>query len=234
MLETKLMDRQTHALTRAFGYWEEQHREAAHEAHEDYTIALDYEEGVPVKEVARAVGDRLGWRVLDHEIPEAIARELRVPVSLLDSIEERGQAWFLECIAGFVSSGVPTECSYVRHLLRHVHELGEKGCHVLVGHGAAQILPAARTLRVQLVGAWDDRIATLRRRLHVERHEAAQWAEEHQRQHRRFLREHFHKDPAQPGNYDLILNTSHWSVAECAGLILQGLGHKVELAERSH
>jgi len=220
-------------LTRAFGYWDEQHREIAHEveSHEDFTIAVDFEEGVPATEVAREVGARLGWPVYDHEIPEQIGHELQVPVSLLDGIEERGQAWFLECIAGFVTTGVPTESAYVRHLIRHVRQRGEKGCAVLVGHGAAQILPAATTLRVQLVGAWEDRVTALRRRLHVDRHEAERRAEARQRRH--FLREHFHKDPALPGNYDLILNTSHWSVPECAVLIVQGLSHKASLCERS-
>lgn len=234
MLDTKLSERQTHALTQAYGYWEGQHREPAHQAETgaDYTIALDYEPGAAFAEVAREVGARLGWPVLDHEIPEQIAHELHVPVSLLDGIEEHGQGWLLECIAGFVNSGAATESAYVSHLIRHVRELGARGCCVLVGHGAAQILPAARTLRVELVGPLEDRVSALRHHLHVDRREALRWAEAHQRHHRRFLREHFHKDPAQPGNYDLILNTSHWSVAECAGLIVQGLCHKAALAER--
>jgi cytidylate kinase len=235
MLETKLSDRHTQALTRAYGYWDEHHREAAHEtpADEDFTIALDYEVGVPVQEVAREVGARLGWPVLDREILEQIGHELHVPVSLLEHIEEQGHAWLLECITGFVTSGAVTESAYVHHLIRRVHQLGEEGCHVLVGHGAAQVLPAATTLRVQLVGTLEDRIVALRRRLHRDHHEAARWAEASQRQRRRFLHEHFHKDPNQPGNYDLILNTSHWSVPECAGLIMQGLCHKAALTERS-
>jgi cytidylate kinase len=39
----------------------------------------------------------------------------------------------------------------------------------------------------------------------------------------RFTRDHFHKDPTDPRGYDLVLNSSRFSVAECATLIIEGL-----------
>ncbi len=41
-----------------------------------------------------------------------------------------------------------------------------------------------------------------------------------------FIRDHFHRDPAAPGGYDLILNTSQWSAAVCAALVEQAIHYK--------
>ena len=78
---------------------------------------------------------------------------------------------------------------------------------VIVGRGAAQILPAARTFRVRLLAPQKERIAVIRRQLALPEEEAARWVERTDRDRTWFVREHFSKDPSDPGNYDLILNT---------------------------
>ena len=39
-----------------------------------------------------------------------------------------------------------------------------------------------------------------------------------------FIKDHFLKDPTDSRRYDLLLNTSRWSVMECADLILEAFG----------
>lgn len=191
-----------------------------------FTIALSREAGTPVAEVARHVSERLGWSVYDREVPARIARELHVPAAVVESIDERRQSWLLECIESFTTPGHPSESRYFRHLLSVIHSLGKEGRCVIVGHGAEFILPAHSTLRVRLVGNRDDRIAHFARRLHVDHGTAAQQLHETSRERSRFLREHFHIDPTQPRNYDLVLNTSQWSPSYCADFILRALHHK--------
>jgi len=42
-----------------------------------------------------------------------------------------------------------------------------------------------------------------------------------------FVKDHFYKDATDPHRYDLILNTSRWSEAECAEFIVQAV-HRIE------
>jgi hypothetical protein len=38
-----------------------------------------------------------------------------------------------------------------------------------------------------------------------------------------FVRDHFHKDPRDPRNYDLVLNAARFALPECAALIIAAL-----------
>jgi hypothetical protein len=220
-------DHQVEALQRVELYWEERHGEPeAPCAAKVLTVALDREPGVPVEEVAREVGLRLGWPVYEHELAEQIARDLGVPVAQVDRIDERGQHWLVECLENLGLAPRLTEAGYVRRLVETIAALGRRGHCVLVGHGAAEILPADTTLRVLLVGAPRDRIARLMRQFHLSDRAAQRWARQVARERAGFLRDHFHVDPEAPGNYDLVLNTSRWSAAACAGFIAQGVERK--------
>ncbi len=216
------------ALERAQRHWEERHRESAASpaaAPPALTIALSRQAGTPGTSVAREVGARLGWPVYDHELLQRIAQEMGLRVRLLESVDERRQSWLRECIEAFASAPVSgkyiSEGAFVRHLVETVLSLGAHGECIIVGRGSAQLLAPQTTLRVRLVAALADRVAAVARRFGLAPKEAEHRVHETERERVQFVRDHFQKDPADPANYDLILNTSRWSVAECAELIIQ-------------
>jgi len=191
------------------------------------TVTVERQPGTPVDEVAHAIGARLGWPVYNHELLVEISRELNVPVQQLEEIDERGQSWLLECIQGFALVSGVSENAYFHRLVSVIRSLVAKGSCVIVGHGAGQLLPSTSNLRVRLVGVLEDRIATLSHRLHLNPQQAARRIKEIARQRTRFIRDHFHEDPATADRYDLVLNTSRWSPAACADLVEHALHHKV-------
>jgi hypothetical protein len=218
---------QMQALQRVHSYWEEQHGDAEGDrTAKPLTVTLDREPGAPVEEVANELGLRLGWPVYNHELAERIARDLGVPVSQVDRIDERGQHWLVECLESLTLTPRLTEAGYVRRLVQAIQSLGQRGKCVIVGHGAAEILPVHSTLRVLLVGTPRDRIARLMKKLHLSDRAAERWAEQVGKERARFLRDHFHVDPEAPGNYDLVMNTSRWPAIACAGFIAQALERK--------
>lgn len=189
-----------------------------------FTIALAREAGAPGTTVAHEVGRRLGWQVYDHELLEQIAREHNLRVSLLESLDERRQSWLVEVMESFAQARHVGESAYAHHLRETLLALGAHGCCVIVGRGAAQLLPAATTLRVRLIGAPEDRVAYAMRHRDLSRREAEKWVEATDRGRIAFIKDHFLKDPADLRQYDLILNISRWPVMECADLIVDALG----------
>lgn len=196
-----------------------------------YTIAVCRETGTPARQVAEQVGERLGWPVYDREVPERIAQALHVPLGAVEEIDERRQSWLLECLESFNSRCDLSESRYFRQLLSVVRSLGEPGRCLIVGHGAEFMLPPHTTLRVCLVGSREDRLAAFARARQLDRWTASRKLDQIDSERHRFLQEHFHVDPAQPRNYDLVLNTSQWSASDCADFILRALDHKAAVGE---
>src|SRR5262249_38614543 len=128
--------------------------------------------------------------------------------------------WLKETMEAFSSAPTFGEHAYVRHLVQTILSLGTHGHCVIVGRGAPQILPAQSTLRVGLVSPLEDRINAWTQRFAISHDEAARRVRETDRERRRFIQDHFRKDPTDLHQYDLILNTSRWSVAECEAFIL--------------
>jgi cytidylate kinase len=219
-ISTSLLQREVEALHTAERHWQTTARRKHPE--KAFTIALAREAGASGTEVAAEVAKRLNWPVYDQLLLERIAREMGLRTQLLESVDEKRKSWLLEVVEGFASAGV-SELAYVRHLSQTILSLGVHGDCVIVGRGAAHILPKETTLRVRLVGNLEDRIASIARRLTLTKEQAAKWVAETDRQRQAFAKDHFLKDPGDPHNYDLVLNTSTWSLDDCADLILHGL-----------
>jgi cytidylate kinase len=188
-----------------------------------FTIALSREAGSGGILIAREVGRRLNWPVCDHELLAELAKELRVDVHRLESVDERPGSWLVECIESFAAASPVTEVTYFRRLIKLLLALGTRGECIVVGRGAMIVMPAETTLRVRLVASRPDRIALIGRERGLDPAEAARYVDATDRERSRLIRDHFGKDLADPLLYDLILNTSRFSVEECAGMIIEAL-----------
>jgi len=188
-----------------------------------YTIALSREAGANGRLVARAIGERLVWPVYDRELVEMIAEGMGVRTGLLEGMDEKQANWLRECVEAFASVPSVSHSAYVRHLVETMVTLAARGECVIVGRGAPHVLPPATTLRVRLVGNLPDRVDVIQARRNLSPDDAARWVDKVDRERAGFVRDHFQADPADPKNYDLVLNTSRFSVAECAELVIAAL-----------
>ncbi len=195
-----------------------------------HTITLAREAGTQGTAVAQELGRLLGWQVYDHELLQQIARDMGLNAKLLERVDERQRSWIAECLESFLSTPrqsdwgpTVTESSFVHHLVKTVLALGVLGECVIVGRGAAFILPAETTLRVRLVGPAKERIAALRHKLGITERDAARRIRTIDRERADFIQDHFFKDPADPSNYDLVVNATRLSVPQMADLIVQAL-----------
>jgi cytidylate kinase len=222
-------ERLIEALAKVMQHWEGRRKAEARQVDDSgrssraFTIALSRESGARGTSTAREVGARLGWTVYDRELLERIAQEMKIRTSLLESVDEKRVNWLQESVEAFTSVPSVSGSAYVRHLIQTLLSLAAHGECVIVGRGAAQILPAETTLRVRLVAPVEWRIAAMSRKLGISREEAACQVETIDRERVRFVKDHFHKDATDPGQYDLVLNSSRYSVGGCADLIVEGL-----------
>jgi len=131
--------------------------------HPPTSIAISRQAGSRGAEVARLVGEELGWPVYDHEILQRISQEKGLHARLLERLDERHAGWLEEMVTDFCVGGTGREMGYLRSLLELFASLSEQGHCVIVGRGAPHVLPAESTLRVRTVAPREDRIAAVER-----------------------------------------------------------------------
>jgi cytidylate kinase len=222
-------ERMLEALARILQHWETRRKAEVSPPHDSsgrrqaFTIALSRESGARGTLTAREVGALLGWTVYDHELLEQIARGMDLRTSLLESVDEKRVSWLQECVEAFAAVPSVSGSAYLHHLIQTLLSLATHGECVIVGRGAAQVLPVETTLRVRLVAPIEWRVAAISQKLGVSREEAARKVEMIDRERIRFVKDYFRKDAADPRQYDLVLNSSRYSVGECAELIVEGL-----------
>ena len=189
-----------------------------------FTIAISRDSGANGHVIARAVGFRLNWPVYDQELLRKVAEDMGLRAHMLESLDERRANWLAELLAGFATS-TPTAYSgaYAHRLVETLFSLAAQGECVILGRGAAQVLPSNSTLRVRLVGPRKERIATVQKRLGLEWAEAARRVAQTDHDRTQFVVHNFSKDPADSCNYDLVLNSARLGVATCADLIVETL-----------
>jgi len=216
-------------VEKAFKHWEARRRAAAAEANiaptipHAFSIALSREAGTPATAVAQEVGRLLGWQVYDRQLLEEIAQDMGLHTNLLESVDERRQSWLTEAMEGLMSVSFASQSGFVHHLVKTVLALGTHGECVIVGRGAAFILPPATTLRVNLVGSVQERVAAWGQTLGISEQKAAEQVRTLDRARADFLQSHFLKTPTDPCNFDLVLNAPRLSVVQLAELIAEAL-----------
>jgi cytidylate kinase len=222
-----LTDRVARTLTGLTQHWEARRRTGGQQPvgstdiSSASVIALSRQAGIDATSIAGEIGQRLGWSVYDHELVERIAQEMGLHTSLLQSLDETHVSWLTEMVDHLMS--MPSQSEYVHRLLKTVLALGIHGECVIVGRGAAHVLPIGSTLRVRLIAPLNERVTSMCQQTGISRAHAQRQVEAIDRERTRFVEDHFQKDPNDCENYDLVLNTSQFSPTACAQLAIDAL-----------
>jgi cytidylate kinase len=212
-------DRFVEALARLHKHAEEHHEERTRRS--PPSIAISRQAGSRGAEVARLVGEELGWPVYDHELLQRISQDKGLHARLLERLDERHTGWLEEISTTLIAPAGGKEMSYVRSLLELFASLSEQGHCVIVGRGAAHVLPAETTLRVRMVAPRANRIEAVMTTKGLSKAEAERWIDRTDSERRGFVKHYFNRDVDDPMGCDLLLNTGRLSPRTCAGLIAQ-------------
>ena len=126
-------------------------------------VAISREVGARGTTVARLVGAKLDWPVYGRELVELVARDMNVRATQLSEVDEKPSSWLEECIRALGGISQISESAFCHRLVKVLWSLAQRGQCIIVGRGAAQVLPAATTLRVRLIGNIEDRIGFVAR-----------------------------------------------------------------------
>lgn len=195
------------------------------------TISREY--GAGGSTVARRVAETLGWRLVDNQLIEEVARRAGVSVDAVAGREERGPT-FIERIARALAVATPEllgpetiaapeaeEERLVKITEQVVADLCAEGDTVFVGRAAVAMLgDRADALHVRLVASPGHRAGVIATRLGIALDEAAQRVRDTDAQRTRYHQQWYHRDWADARNYHLTLNTELLGLDRSAAIVV--------------
>lgn len=192
-------------------------------------VAISRDTGAGASEVARQVGKRLGWDVLNREVLDRMAERFHLQRTMLEAVDETTTSWLVEVFGKWISTRVVTETEYVSRLGRVLLLAARDRSTVFVGRGAQFFLPRERGFAVRIVAPLDQRIARVMEREHLSRDAAQKYLSKRDRERRDFVRLHFDRDVNDPQLYDLVINLGCLDVAWAVELIVRSCQQKFGL-----
>jgi cytidylate kinase len=197
------------------------------------TIAISREAGSRGGSISQRAALKLGWQVYRQETLEYIAQEGSLRQELSQDLSPAAAQWVEQHLDRLLREQNLSRHPSVVEMARIILSLGAGGEVVLVGRGAGCILPSASTLHVRVIAPLADRVAYMAQWLRLTSEEAAEQVRLRDTRRSDFIATHFHRQPSDIYQYDLLLNSSLLGEELCAELIVQAARAKLEAMNSS-
>ena len=193
------------------------------------TISREYGSGGG--EIAARLAQRLGWRLVDHEVITQIAQRLGVEEEDAEAHDEHADGWIVQFLSTMQTVGPmvalpanltfpPDDIAYTRALREVVTAAVASSQSIIVGRGSQIILRERRdVLHVRIVAPLELRVDYVAQRENLSRTAAQQRIHQKDLNRRRYLSTTYRHTPDEAHLYDLIVNTSVLDLDSCVALI---------------
>jgi len=188
-------------------------------------LTISREAGSGGGELARRVGQRLGWTVLDRELVNDLAKRLEIEPRLLELMDETRVGWFSETLLNLFNSRLLLQSSYISMISRAMALAAIEGRVVIVGRAGNLVLSPQGGLRVRVIAPRGLRLAALAEREGLDEHTAARRLDQLDASRADFVRRHFHRDLSDPRDYDLVIDVGSFGIERATDLVC----HAIEL-----
>lgn len=194
-------------------------------------ITISREFGAGGSELAAALGARLGWPVLDHELVTLVARRLGIEDRVVEVMDEHPPRLLarLASVLLLTPPEIPISLDTQRLLdpdrvagvVRDtLLEAAQSPPLIIVGHGAQCLLHRRPgTAHVRLVAPIAARVARVCKRMGCNGTTAAAEVHRLDDDRRNYLRRYYHCDWPDPQLYDVVINTGNVPIDVAAEMV---------------
>ncbi|MGH7524752.1 MAG: AAA family ATPase [Gemmatimonadales bacterium] len=195
-------------------------------------ITISREYGAGGSSVAHLVAERLGWRLVDNQLVEEIARRAGLTTAQAEERVERGPT-FIERLARAFARSSPealaptaatppeTEEARLKQITEQVVSDAAGDHAVLVGRAASAVIGRrADALHVKLVGSLEYRTQIVADRLGIPFEAAARRVRDEDAHRAEYHRRWYQRDWADPHHYHLVVNGGWLGLETAADLIV--------------
>jgi cytidylate kinase len=193
-------------------------------------VTISREFGAGGSELARRLGERLGWQVLDDEVVLRCAKRLHIDTAACQRLREHSPTLLARLSSALLVAPPEAPGIDTTNLLRidaiaeaalaSIMEAAQTLPLIFVGFGTQCIFRnRANALHVRLVAPLETRVTRLRERYGWDLHTATTRARRMDDDRRRYVQRYFHTDVLDPLLYDVQINTGRTTIDEAAALV---------------
>lgn len=196
-------------------------------------ITISREFGAGGSSVASVLSSKLGWPVLDGDLPQRVAQRLEVDRDVVERLDEHPPS-LMARIARVLLVSHPESATVAPHsevadaeaiadaARAVIEEAGRTPPLIVVGHGGQAIFRRrSGTLHVRLVAPIDSRVKRICSRMPCSAATAEARVRRADVERREYLQRYFDIDWRDELLYDLQINTGRLTIEEVASLIAQ-------------
>ena len=169
-------------------------------------ITVSRKIGAGAVEVADILAEKLGYRVVDREILDHMAKEKEIRRETIEFFDERYPGKMSELASMLFGEKSFVMSDYIQNFVRAVFTFADMGSTIFVGRGIHLILPRERVLAVRVISSNEHRIQRLSRILDVGEKDAETIIGRVDQEQRDFFKKAFGKKDASPYEFDLVIN----------------------------
>jgi len=174
-------------------------------------------------EIGRRVAERLDYGFFGREIVDQVAGERGIQRQLVAGLDEKIHGTIDRYVADTFRVRAFTESDYLRHVVRTIATLGDRGMAVILGRCATFILSPARALRVFVIASSSARIDRLAETRGLSHEQAVACLAEEDEERREFLQHQFGAAVDDPLQYDIALNAGTLGIDAAVDIVIAAL-----------
>ena len=195
------------------------------------TIAREF--GAGGSELAEAIGERLGWPVLDRQLAGRVAARLELDPEAVEHMDEHAPTLLARVASAmlvcppeaplFVDTAAMMSPDAVADAVRaEILDAARTPPLVVVGHGGQCLFGARpRTLHLRLVAPMADRVARICARQGCDPRTATTRIRQADEDRNAYIRRYHDAEWRNPLLYDLEINTGRVPIADAADLVVR-------------
>ncbi len=183
-------------------------------------ITISRQRGSGGSLVALRMAELTGFDHFNREIIDDISHEIGIQKRLVESLDESVRSGFQLWVDGIIRGRIIDSSDYMQSLVKITGAIMKHGKAIIVGRGANFIAEPKLAFNVRIVANPDFRVESLVARRKMTHEEAKQEVKSNDELRQKFIKNNFGKDINDPLVYDMLINSTYFTVDQIAGIIL--------------
>lgn len=192
-------------------------------------ITVSRESGAGGGQLARLIGQQLGWDVLDKSLLDCVAERYHMPRDLLEIVDEKKAHVIQELLHNFFVRRSVSSDQYVMNVEHVIYLAAIHGRVVIVGRGAHCVLPREHGLAVRFIAPRGWRVRQMMERRGIAQREAEQVVDATDSGRSELCKYYLGQDSSDPHNFDLVVNVEQLGHELAARMVADLARHRFQL-----